>query len=330
MDENEKLLAGVLPQDPKSNVIPMNAAARRIAENQPRLLTVRDLLVGSMERARSRERPGVCTFGIAAVDDAAGGMRPGHVWVFGADTGFGKSACAVMVADENLKRGKKVLIVSSEDDESIYGDRLMARRARVNAKALRDGRLDQNERTRVIDTVAQAESLPVYLDARGRSVETIVGQVRKIIADYQIDLVMYDYLQEFRLARRNQDERIAARDVAAALRGVVKTAKKTGIIFSQITIKEGKKYPDKHSIRESRDVSNAAEVILLGFIPTEVLSGGDIPAGSRCVLVDKVKDGPKGFTVAMPWDENSACFNAVVSDLPPEAFEDIGDEWWNK
>ena len=333
MDEAEKAAAGRLPADPKSNVIPLNAAAKRKAELEPRVLTVQDLLKGSMERAMLHgDRPGVCTCGIAPIDDAAGGICPGHCWLFGADTNWGKSSWLVMVADENLKRSKKVLIVSSEDDEDIYGDRLMARRARVNAKRLRDGKLDKDESRRVADTANRAELLPVYLDGRGRSAELIVRQVEGLIQQHSIDLVLYDYLQEFRAARRYQDERIACREVAAMLRQVVKRQKKAGVIFSQITLKDGKKYPDKHSIRESRDVSNAAEVILLGFTPTENVTDTDsgevrVPKGTPCVLVDKVKHGPKGFTVLMDWDKESACFNAVAPDLPPEAFRDPDPHW---
>src|SRR5690606_40381223 len=81
---------------------------------------------------------------------AAGGMRACHVtgvqtcalpiWVFGADTSWGKSSLFVSVADENLRRGKRILIVSAEDPPSLYGDRLLSRRAQVRSKERRVGK----------------------------------------------------------------------------------------------------------------------------------------------------------------------------------------------
>jgi len=281
----------------------------------PRVITVRELLEASMDRALSKRDNRQCTTGNYELDEATGGMRPGHVWVFGADTNWGKSSFLVMLADENIKRGKRVLIVSSEDDESIYGDRLMVRRARVRALAYRDRKLNGDEIDRVTRVAKDAPDVPVFLDARGKSAERIAKDVGHIIATEKIDMVAYDYLQEFRSGVRHQDRRNEVSEVAAALRMPVKTAGITGIIFSQITVSEAKKYPDKHSIRESRDVSNAAEVIMLGFTPSSAIStrgGANIEAGSKAILIDKAKDGIKR-TVQMKWDEQSACFDTQES-----------------
>ena len=168
-----------------------------------RLLTVRDLLVGSMERATREEKRDYCTTGIYEIDDASGGIRPGFVWLIGGDTSVGKSSLLVQIADVNLERGRNVLIVSSEDAESLYGDRLMQRRARVDAKHLRDGKLSLDEADRVRRVVERAERKPVYLDARGRKAEWVAEQVENIIDEHNIDLVAYDYIQEFRSSRQH-------------------------------------------------------------------------------------------------------------------------------
>ena len=116
LDENDKARAGKLPADPKQD-------ARKVTD-APRILTVRDLLIESRERAcsaESRKRDN-CVTGVQELERAAGGIRPGFVWVVGGDTNTGKSTWLVHVADENLKRGKRVLIVSVEDAPSLYGN----------------------------------------------------------------------------------------------------------------------------------------------------------------------------------------------------------------
>ena len=73
----------------------------------------------------------------------------------------------------------------------------------------------------------------------------------------------------------------------------------------------------------------------MGFTPTADIPRmglGPILAGTKCVFVDKVKDGPKGFAVPMAWDADSACFDVVgkpYADARDQratiAAQDIGD-----
>ncbi len=149
----------------------------------------------------------------------------------------------------------------------------------------------------------------------------------------------YDYLQAFDSDKRHEDRRNQVSYVARTLTNVVKLANVSGIIFSQITVQEGKSHPDKHSIRESRDVSNAAEVVMLGFTPEKpiVRKSDNVQlarAGDRCVLLDKVKDGPKGGLFPLVWDENSACFDVTLEpqaaryqEIVGNRFDDFGDAW---
>jgi len=331
-DENDRLLAGTLPTDPADGAKPMNDAARRKAEEHMSSFTVRELLVDSMRRCLSRDAAPACTALHWQINEATGGIRPGHVWVFGAETSWGKSSYLVALADENIKQGKKVLIVSSEDAETIYADRLMARRARINFSRMRDRCLNLDEIRAVTNVANAGEELPVYLDARGKNIEAVCKRVASMISEHGIDLVAFDYLQEFRTSQRYENnERVKFRDIAGQMRGVVKDAKVAGMIMSQITIQDGKKYPDKHSIRESRDVSNAAEVVMLGFTPEEsIMKEGDVPvtAGAKAIKIDKAKDGEKKI-VEMRWDKSSACFD--VTEKPRSEAETrangLGDEF---
>lgn len=329
LDENDKAARGTLPTDPEKNTRPIQLAPK-IAP--PRILTVKELLEAAAERSMDKRPSRACTTGVKGLDYATGGFCPGQVWVIGADTNWGKSSFAIMVADENLQDGKRVLIVSSEDDESIYGDRLMVRRARVNAMRFRDRNMTPEEYNSVADVLARAEPAPVFLDARGKKAERVAEEVRWAIATHDVDLVIYDYLQEFRSSKRHEDRRNEVSEVAAILREAIKTSGKTGIIFSQITIQVGKKYPDKHSIRESRDVSNAADVIALGFTPTEALPGKNgqtsVDAGTKCVLIDKVKQGIKG-TVPLDWNEEGAFFETDTRQPKHSATTEPSEDFWD-
>jgi replicative DNA helicase len=312
-------------------LVPITDAARRADDDAKRLLTVRQLLQGAEERAKS-ERVKVCTFGHAEIDNDTGGVMPGFVWVFGADTSWGKSSLGVMLVDENIKAGKRCLIVSAEDAESLYGDRLMCRRSRVNASRLLLKNLNDYEQAQVARVAAVSEDVPVFLDARGKSAEWAGQQVKKLIRLEKIDLVLYDYLQAFDNQRAQQDRRNSLTYIARVLTDAVKSENIAGVIYSQITVsdaKGGKKHPDKHSIRDSRDVSNAAEVVALGFVPENGIKskhgGWRVEPGKRAVLLDKVKNGVAKRFYSMKWDDNSACFDAV-KDAEQERLEQMADE----
>jgi len=304
MDETEKAQAGTLPDDPTEG-------AQDVAADVPRVLTDRDLVGAAVRRAFEPHTAMTgCTTGHWRLDDATDGIEPETVWVIGADTSWGKSSLAIMMADENMP-GKKFLIVSAEDPPRLYGNRFVVRRAKVSAKRFKRRSLTDVERSRV-EKVKGYEQ-PVYLDARGRGVEWVCRHVKQIIREYGIDVVVYDYLQAFDNEKPQQDRRNQVSYIARVLTDSVKTSGAAAIILSQITVSEGKSRPDKHSIRESRDVSNAAENVLLGFTPDKPIEKDGkrlAEAGDKCLFADKVKDGTRGGLIVMPWNEEGAYFES--------------------
>lgn len=329
-DLNDKLKAGTLPKSLKDGARPVNAKAAEADENAPpRIYSVKELLDDSATRAQqSVVDDGSCTTGHWELDEVTGGFTPGFVWVFGADTSYGKSSLFVSVADENIRRGKRVLIVSAEDPPSLYGDRLLARRAQVSASRLRKKCLEPAEIAAVKEVQSKAEDCPVYIHAGSRPIEKLAKNIEAIIRLEGIHMVVFDYLQEFRSSGKHQDQRTQFKHTSSVMRDLIRSNNKCGAIVSQLTINGDTKIPNKHNIRESRDVSNAAEVIGIGFIPeTDIMKPGTgrerdvngnelqtevlFKAGKRYILVDKNKNGPNGRKVEMRWNEHSACFDAV-------------------
>jgi replicative DNA helicase len=310
-DENDKKKANTLSSDPEAGTKPA-----AVDPKAPRVLTVRQILESAVARSKKESGETPCTTGHYQLDDATGGIRRGKGWVFAAETSWGKSSWLVAVADENLLLGKRVMIVTSEDDEDTYGSRLLARRSQVSARQIRKGEYGSYEDEVIEKTLRDAENEPVYLDARGHTAEWTAKQVDKLMVDENIDLVAFDYLQEWTAHRDQENHRLTVKYIAALLRKTVKIRQRASIIFSQVTLDATTKgaTPNRNMIRDCRDVANAAEVILLGYTPVDAVMDGDrvlVPAGAKAVWVDKVKDGPKGFAVLMDWDETTASFRSV-------------------
>jgi replicative DNA helicase len=334
-DESEAHQAGTLPADPRVGTKP-------VAVDVPRVLTMRELLNFSAEKALNPDpRRSRLTTGHYKLDRITGGYQSGMVWVLAADSGFGKSSDCIKVADENIRAGKRCLVVSSEDSEKLYGDRFMCRRARVDALAYRDGRLSAEDAVKVKKEAAKGELAPTFIYAGGWKLEDLCIHVDRVIKEAKIDWVGWDWLGAFRTKRNYQDERIRMREMAAMMRIVIKRNGVTGCIYSQVTIDDKTEVPTRQNIRDCRDVAHAADVIVLGFKLKKAaeINGEHMPEGTRCLIVDKVKDGPTGFRFPIPWDARSACFDTV---LDPEAerikkiigndFDDFGQDgdWRNQ
>ena len=314
---------GDLPKDPRAETKTQSAKV-------PRVLTVLDILSSSSVRAlATRERNLNCTTGHYKLDQITGGLRGGFTWLVGADTSWGKSSWLIAMADDNIRAGKRVMIVSSEDTEEVYGDRLMVRRAQVNAMSYRDQKLTLEEREAVARVVCSAEEVPVYVDARRWPIEDLAPHLTKLIREESIDVIAFDYIQEFRSKRRHQDERVKFREIASVCRHIAKDSKIAGVLFSQLTMDDKTKIPNRHNIRECRDIANASEVILIGFEPDSDLTDKEnrliAKAGQKCVFVDKVTNGPRGKKMPLQWNENSACFT-TVRDPEIERYEQMARE----
>jgi replicative DNA helicase len=316
-DDNDLAKAGELPDDPEDGT--------RLVADGPRLTTVRDMLRGAYKSATNPRQKRAATTGSYKLDNLTGGLRAGFTWVLLAETSWGKTSHTIEMADENLKRGGRVLIVSCEDAPAVYGARLLARRARVNANRLRDGKLEPDEISRAMAAVERAEPVPVYLDAIGKSAEWILRQLPMIVRAYGIDVVVIDYLQVVHTIARHEDRRLALAWIADQFRACIKQLGVTGVLVSQLTPQQGVK-PSKYSVRDSKDIVHGAEVVAVGYYTEEgakTRDGIPIPAHSRAICIDKNKDGPLG-SVILNWDEDCACFRDDV-DKAYDGMSDMHD-----
>jgi replicative DNA helicase len=350
-DLNDRAKAGKLPASPRDATRPINGKAQEAEERQPiRVRTVRELLEGARERARTKlDRTGICPTGHYLLDDYTAGMRPGFTWVIAADTSVGKSSFLISITDESIKDGKRVLIVSSEDSESIYGDRLMARRSGVSADNIRKRQCTPEELDAMAEVERKAEDAPVFVHAIGRrrKIELLEKELDVIIEREKINMLLYDYLQEFESTQRHQDERVKFKHIASRMRDTIKRHNITGAIASQMTIDGDTKVPSKRQIRECKDVANGAEVIAILFKPDDNILGPNpgknergeqlapevkFKAGIRYCLLDKNKDGPAGKKIELRWNEHSACFDTVMDpefERQRQLDEEIDTRWDN-
>ncbi len=263
--------------------------------------------------------------GMDELDEMLGPIVPGMSILLGAETSWGKSTLAVAIADENRRAGRTAVIVSFEDVDQLYGDRLLARRAAVNALRLRDRKLRDYEMARVARVVSEAESAPILMNAIGRTAECVARDIKLAAEERSVDLWIFDYIQAVGIERPYQDRRNELREAAAVLRTTCRATGSASILLSQLTKEDPRDDhpPTRDMIRDCRDLSNSADVVLLGWQPQtrkaitelEERTNRSLCAdpGDRLLIVDKNKNGPRG-AMRLHWDPESASFRCIDVD----------------
>jgi replicative DNA helicase len=257
------------------------------------------------------ERRRVST-GIPSLDHDIGGYFGKTVSVFGADTSWGKSSYGLFLYDVTVAAGKRALIVSHEDSRELYGRRLMARRAKIRAAALRDNRIsDQGENSewsRVLGVAEKAGRVPFFIEAIGWTVERTAQEVACVCAGEDIDLVMDDYLQAALCQKAIESRRVEMGYVMRVMTNAVKTAVSgpAGVFFSQLhrPLKPGEE-PTKYSLKEAGELENGAENVLLGYFNKD---------GLPIVKNAKGKDGVAGKKYQMAWNDVWAGFEGEAAE----------------
>lgn len=263
----------------------------------------RDLFVDVAKAMMAGEPVKRCTTGIPDLDRDIGGHVAGMVTWLGGSTGWGKSSFAVMSYDEIVRSGKRVLLVSCEDPKDLFARRILARRAHVSAYGLRERTLLPDAFARVLGVAEMAAAVPMFVDGRGQPVEEIASRIAHICKHEPIDLVMVDYLQAISTTRRFEDKRLEMTFVARTLTDAIKGTDTgaAGLIFSQIKRLEAGRVPTKHDLKESGDIENMSENVLMGYVNKE---------GKKVMRLDKAKDAEKNDYL-MGWDPLSCSFTGA-------------------
>jgi len=238
--------------------------------------------------------------GYRDLDEDMGGFESGFVTVFGAPTNWGKSNFAVMVADEAERAGKSVLVVTFEDSPKLYGKRFLTRRQDISSAGLKNYALTDGDYSKMVGFVQEASHRyrhPFVLKANGRPIENVAKRVRRICQSRKVDLIVWDYLQAVKCRERVSNKRERVEFCAREITDCTKDLGAAGLLVSQFKRLEPAEEPTMHDLKESGDIENGAEVILLGFNDRE---------GIPRVRLAKNKDGEKGLDYSLRWNPRSA------------------------
>lgn len=261
--------------------------------------SLRDLMpdyLNDLDAAMNRETPAGLATGYPGID-AYTRLMPGDLIVLAARPSMGKTALALNIALHTAKRAAaNVAIFSLEMNTRDLMHRLLGQQALVDNKLIADGRLTDEEYTRVQHASGVLADLSIYIDENPQPHVSHVRRMARSLAVDGLDLIVIDYLQ---LMATEQDNRNRVQEISAITRALKLLARELQvpiIAISQLsrgTEQRQDKRPVLSDLRDSGAIEQDADVVL--FVYREKVYDANTSApNSAEIIIAKNRNGATG------------------------------------
>lgn len=157
--------------------------------------------------------------GIANLDSITWGLSRRYVWVIGGRPGMGKTTLCTNIALNLIKKGSKVLYISTESTPNVLIDKMLACDTRINLFNLKIGRLTEEERSRLIDGMGRMAGKQLYIQDKTRP---NITEIEDAANELKPDLMIIDYIDRIDLPKAESQ----ALRVAEAMHRIADIAQK--------------------------------------------------------------------------------------------------------
>ena len=217
---------------------------------------------------------GVAT-GFFDLDKITSGWQKSDMIVIAARPAMGKTAFVLSMARNSaVDHGKGVAIFSLEMSAVQLVKRLIASETRLSAEKLRKGDLREHEFQQLHSRITKLATAPIYIDdSPGISVFDLRAKCRRLKMQYNIDMVIIDYLQLMTAGGSkgagNREQEIST--ISRSIKEIAKELNIPIIALSQLSRsveqRGGDKRPVLSDLRESGAIEQDADIVSFIYRP---------------------------------------------------------------
>lgn len=270
---NQQMVTLQSPTVPISEIV---NSLEQICENGRDTLTVQESGFESLANVIEREvKPALESLlhgeskklatGFPALDKAiGGGLVESDVVLVVSDTGNGKSAFVLQLADQLIKQNIPVAYVSGEMRNRENGLRLLTQNAQVtNLNSVLH--ISQNEKDILDEWADSMKDRPLYFDHSSGDLLTIKKNLRVLVKQHGIKVLILDYIQLYRLTPNDKLKRVER--LTEVSQEVKRMANELGIVVVEVAQfnREGAKKdkPSMHDLEGSGQLEKDCSLILI-------------------------------------------------------------------
>lgn len=248
--------------------------------------------------------PGVRT-GFAAVDREIGTLPNGSVTVIGARPSMGKSSMASQIAQHVARHCGPVMYFPIETNAGQLTMNMMSQVSGVPAETITERKpMTEYDFEKYLKAAEIVNALPIWVDGSSAlKVREAWGRAAALKARHGLAMVVVDYLQLMEpesVRGLNREQQVS--EVSRGLRKMAGSLGVPVLACSQLKRTEGSERPKLQDLRESGQIEQDADVVLL--LHREEYYKKDDPsvAGWAEVIVAKRKIGRRGAVIRVGFD----------------------------
>ncbi len=270
---------------------------------------IKEIVISALDKIEAAAKmngsvTGVPT-GFIDLDFKTTGLQPSDLILIAARPSMGKTAFVLNVAENVVfKKNIGAAIFSLEMSKEQLINRLLAQESRVEAQALRTGRIPDHDWDKLIESAnVIAESNLIIDDTPGISISELRSKCRKYKLEKDIGIIMIDYLQLMTAGGKNESRQQEVSEISRSLKGLARELNVPIIALSQLS-RAVESRPDKRpmlsDLRESGAIEQDADVVMFLYRDDYYNPESTEEKGVAEVIIAKQRNGPIG-KVKLAW-----------------------------
>lgn len=214
------------------------------------------------------------TTGLRKMDEMLGGLHSGELVILAARPSMGKTALAINLAQNaaaalknQTNSGAAVGVFSMEMSAEQLTTRIMASEARVDSHKITDGTIEEEDFQRLVACANTLRDMPIIIDDTPQlAISALRSRVRKMKRQYDIGMVIVDYLQLMKGSSNRIESRVQEiSEISQGLKSIAREMKIPVVALSQLSRSvesRDNKRPIMSDLRESGSIEQDADVVM--------------------------------------------------------------------
>jgi replicative DNA helicase len=234
--------------------------------------------------------------GFPDLDRCTAGWIPGELVVVAGRPSSGKTALGLEMLLRQARQGNAVAMFSLEMSRASILLRLGCREGRVSQQRIRLGSSCREEWKQLTDALARVSEMPVWIDDRPAVwAHDLRWRLRSLARRQPIKLGVVDYLQLVRAHAENRTQEVTkiSIELKAAARELGEESGGTLIAISQLNRLAVSERPQLHHLRESGQIEQDADTVLL-ISDEDTIELGQPDPSVKLLDIAKQRNGPNG------------------------------------
>ncbi|MDD3642262.1 MAG: replicative DNA helicase, partial [Candidatus Krumholzibacteria bacterium] len=291
-------------------------------------LHVKDVLKERFEEIQrvheTRESITGLATGFIDLDKYTAGFHPGDLVIIAGRPSMGKTSFALNIAQHVALEGRRpVAIFSLEMSKELLVQRLLCSEAQVDAQRVRRGFTSAKDIERLTNAAGLLSEAPIFIDdTPAISTLDMRARARRLKAEYDIALIVIDYLQLARTNERIENRQQEISSISRSMKALAKELAVPLVALSQLSraveSRGGDKRPMLSDLRESGAIEQDADLVLFLYRPEFYDPGDPDKEGKAELIIGKQRNGPTGM-VPLIFEKQYTRFRSLDTSHVSEA-----------